>query len=282
MCERMGNAAISLTGRGTEMKVDTPFHVQTDFCIGCGACASVCPTGHIKLEDIAKHAVKPIPSEYDMGLKGRKPIYVPYAQAIPNTPVIDRSRCVHFKTGGCKICAEFCGVGAIDHSQQDEIVELDVGADYPGAGLRPLRPLPVRNLPLRQALPNVVTSMEFERILCASGPYQGPPGAALRPQGAQEDRLAPVRRLPGLQPLRPRLLLLGLLHVRHQGGGDRQGARGDGPGLRRLLHGHAHPRQGLRALLRRRQGEARRPLHPLPGAHRRAGAGHRRPADPAT
>ena len=43
-CERMGASAISLTGRGVEMVVDTPFHVQTDACIACGACASVCPT----------------------------------------------------------------------------------------------------------------------------------------------------------------------------------------------------------------------------------------------
>jgi heterodisulfide reductase subunit A2 len=172
ICERMGNAAISLTGRGTEMKVDTPFHVQTDFCMGCGACASVCPTGHIKPEDIAKHALKPIPSEYDMGLRGRKPIYVPYAQAIPNTPVIDRSRCVHFKTGGCKICTEFCGVGAIDHSQQDEMLELDVGAVILAPGFRPYDPTRYDTYHYAR-LPNVVTSMEFERILSATGPFQG-------------------------------------------------------------------------------------------------------------
>jgi heterodisulfide reductase subunit A len=104
ICDKIGNSAIGLTGRGVEMKVDTPFHVQTKACLACGACVSVCPTGHIKLEDITRHAVKPIPSEYDMGLANRKPIYVPYAQAIPNTPVIDRTRCVHFKTDGCKIC----------------------------------------------------------------------------------------------------------------------------------------------------------------------------------
>ena len=51
-----------------------------------------------------------------MGLKGRKPVYVPYAQAVPNTPAIDRTTCVHFKTGGCQVCAEFCGVNAIDHT----------------------------------------------------------------------------------------------------------------------------------------------------------------------
>jgi heterodisulfide reductase subunit A2 len=172
ICERMGNAAISLTGRGTEMKVDTPFHIQTEFCMGCGACASVCPTGHIKLEDIAKHEVKRIPSEYDMGLKGRKPIYVPYAQAIPNTPAIDRSMCIHFKTGGCKICAEFCGVGAIDHSQKDEIIELDVGAIILAPGFQPFDPSKYDTYSYAR-LPNVVTSMEFERILSASGPTMG-------------------------------------------------------------------------------------------------------------
>ena len=124
--EKVGNNAISLTGRGVDIKVDTPFHIQTEVCMACGACASVCPTGHIKLEDITKHAITPIPSEYDMGLKGRKPIYVPYAQAVPNTPVIDRSMCLHFKTGGCQICTEFCDVGAIDFTQQDETIELDV------------------------------------------------------------------------------------------------------------------------------------------------------------
>ncbi|MFH1965142.1 MAG: 2Fe-2S iron-sulfur cluster-binding protein, partial [Acidobacteriota bacterium] len=52
ICERMGNSALGLTGRGVEMKVDTPFHIQTDVCMGCGACAFVCPTGAIILEDI--------------------------------------------------------------------------------------------------------------------------------------------------------------------------------------------------------------------------------------
>ena len=108
ICERMGNSAISLTGRGVDMKVDTPFHIQTEVCLACGACVSVCPTGHITFEkiqaDISKDDVRPIPSEYDMGLAGRKPVFVPYAQAVPNTPVIDRTMCIHFKTGGCKIC----------------------------------------------------------------------------------------------------------------------------------------------------------------------------------
>jgi len=176
ICERMGNSAISLTGRGTDMKVDTPFHIQTEACLSCGACATVCPTGHINYEkiraNISESDIAPIPSEYEMGLKGRKPVYVPYAQAVPNTPVIDRTKCVHFKTGGCQICAEFCGVNAIDHSQQDESIEVEVGSIIlaPGADVYDPGLHDTYNYTKH---PNVVTSMEFERILSASGPYGG-------------------------------------------------------------------------------------------------------------
>jgi len=172
MCERMGNSAITLTGRGAKIAVDTPFHVQTDLCMGCGACVSVCPTGHIRLEYINKFGVAPIPSEYDMGLKGRKPVYVPYAQAIPNTPVIDRSRCMHFRGDGCGICSEVCGVHAIDYSQEDETIELNVGAVILAPGFQPYDPSPLKHYGY-QRHPNIITSMEFERILSASGPTMG-------------------------------------------------------------------------------------------------------------
>ncbi len=175
ICEKMGSGAISLTGRGVEFKVDTPFHVQSDICMACGACAYICPTGHINLEkireQITKHTLKPIPSEYEMGLKGRKPVYVPYAQAVPNIPVIDRTKCVHFKTGGCMICTEFCGVNAIDHSQQDETIEIDVGSIILAPGADPYDPEEHDTYNYKH--PNVVTSMEFERIISASGPYGG-------------------------------------------------------------------------------------------------------------
>ncbi len=176
ICERMGNSAISLTGRGVDMKVDTPFHIQTEACLSCGACVSVCPTGHITFEKIQAHIskddVRMIPSEYEMGLKGRKPVYVSYAQAVPNTPVIDRTQCVHFKTGGCKICAEFCGVDAIDHTQEDEIVEIKVGSVIFAPGSEPYDPAEHDTFNYTQQ-PNVVTSLEFERILSASGPFGG-------------------------------------------------------------------------------------------------------------
>ena len=171
ICERMGNSAITLTGRGVDMKVDTPFHLQTELCMACGACASVCPTGHIKLEDITKHTIQPIPSEYDMGLAGRKPVYIPYPQAVPKAPAIDRDYCMHFKTGGCKICTTFCSADAIDHSQEDETVELNVGSIILAPGFEPYDPAGDDTYQ-HSHFPNVVTSMEFERILSASGPYE--------------------------------------------------------------------------------------------------------------
>ncbi|MCP3953517.1 MAG: 4Fe-4S dicluster domain-containing protein, partial [Desulfobacterales bacterium] len=177
VCEKMGNSAISLTGRGVEMKVGTPFNIQSDVCLACGACASVCPTGHMSLDRInnlitKRENVQPIPSEYDCGLKGRKPVYVPYAQAVPNTPAIDRESCVHFKTGGCQICTEFCGVDAIDHTMQDEIVELDVGSIILAPGFEPFDPSKFDTYNYANH-PNVITSMEMERLLSASGPTGG-------------------------------------------------------------------------------------------------------------
>lgn len=176
MCERMGNSAISFTGRGVDMKIDTPFGIQSDVCMACGACASVCPTGHITLEKINSSFTKQnpfiIPSEYEMGLRGRKPIYVPYAQAVPNTPAIDRDVCMHFKTGGCQVCSDVCQMDAIDHTMQDEVIEIDAGAVILSPGFKPFDPSRFDNYGYANH-PNVMTAMEFERILSASGPTGG-------------------------------------------------------------------------------------------------------------
>jgi heterodisulfide reductase subunit A len=144
MCEKMGNNAISLTGRGVDMKVDTPFHLQTDVCMPAVPVRLGLPHRPYhpgKDQPVVTPGLQPIPSEYDMGLKGRKPVYVPYAQAVPNTPAIDRDVCAHFKTGGCQVCTEFCGVDAIDHTMEDEIVELEVGSIILAPGSNPsIRP----------------------------------------------------------------------------------------------------------------------------------------------
>ncbi len=176
ICDKMGNNAISLTGRGLDLQVDTPFSQTSDDCLACGACASVCPTGHISLDKIRTEITKArpelIPSEYDMGLKGRKPVYVPYAQAVPNTPAIDREVCVHFKTGGCQICQEFCQTNAIDYSMEDETVELEVGSIILSPGFQPFDPSRFDTYSYSE-FQNVVTALEFERILAATGPWMG-------------------------------------------------------------------------------------------------------------
>ncbi len=172
ICERIGNSAIALTGRGIDIKVDTPFQMKAEDCITCGACVAICPTGHIKLEDISRHDFRPIPSEYDVGLAGRKPIYIPYAQAVPKTPAIDRSACAHFKTGGCQICAQVCPAGAIDHQQQDETIELEVGSVILATGLQAFNPSHTERY-LYGKHPNVMTNLEFERMLSPSGPFKG-------------------------------------------------------------------------------------------------------------
>ena len=107
---------------------------------------------------------------------------MPYAQAVPNTPAIDRTMCMHFKTGGCKICADFCGVGAFDFNQEDETIELEVGAILLSPGFEAYDPSLSDTYGYNKS-PNVVTSLEFERILAASGPYGG---HLIRPSDGRE------------------------------------------------------------------------------------------------
>jgi heterodisulfide reductase subunit A len=183
MCEeRMGVSAISLMGRGAHLQVDTPFHLHSDVCRTCGACASVCPTGHIKLEDIVGRKPERIPSEFNRGMGPRKPINIPFAQATPNVPQIDPKTCVHLNTGACKVCQEVCGPGAIDFSQKDKHIEIDAGAVILATGYE------VFDARLKPEYgygryPNVITSIEYERILSAGGPFKG---HIQRPSDAKE------------------------------------------------------------------------------------------------
>jgi len=170
--ERMGVGAIGSMGRGIDQKVSTPFDEPSDVCRTCGACAFVCPTGAIKLEDITRNEPIPIPSEFNLGLSTRAPIYIPYPQAVPNTPVIDRERCIYYLTGQCRICESFCEAGAIKFDQQDETIEVEVGAIVLAPGFDLFDATAFSNYGYGN-FPNVITSMEFERILSASGPFQG-------------------------------------------------------------------------------------------------------------
>ena len=174
--ERMGVSVINFVGRGVDRKVETPFQrtldINLDVCLACGSCAFVCPTGAIKLEDITKKKPMPILSEFDAGLKLRTPVYIPFAQAVPNVPVIDRETCVHFATGECKICEEFCSPNAINFEQEDEIIEVEVGSIILTTGFNVFDPTPIYQYGYKR-LDNVITSLEFERLVSSTGPTEG-------------------------------------------------------------------------------------------------------------
>ena len=174
--ERIGVSAINFVSRGVDRKVETPFQrtldINLDVCLACGACAFVCPTGAIKLEDITKKKLIPILSEFDEGLVSRAPVYIPFPQAVPNVPVIDRETCVHFVTGECKICEEFCTAKAINFEQEDEIIEVEVGSIIVATGFNVFDPTPIYQYGYTR-LDNVITSLEFERMVNSAGPTGG-------------------------------------------------------------------------------------------------------------
>ena len=136
----------------------SPRFVDMDKCIGCGTCAEKCPA---KTDDA-----------YNTGLSKRKAVYVPYPQAVPLKYVIDKDQCIYFKKGKCKACEKFCPVGAIKFDDKEEDVVLNVGSIVFTGGLQPYDPSNSDTYPYKN-FPNVVTSLEFERILSAGGPTGG-------------------------------------------------------------------------------------------------------------
>lgn len=134
-------------------------YVDETKCIACGQCADECP-------------VK-VPSEFDGGLGQRKAIYKMYAQATPNAYAIDKTKCLKFKNPkACGKCLKVCEAGAIDHNMQDEEMVLDVGAVILSPGFEPMSAAPYGEYGWG-IYKNVLTSIQYERMLAASGPFQG-------------------------------------------------------------------------------------------------------------
>jgi heterodisulfide reductase subunit A len=128
-------------------------------CIACGLCAEKCP--------------KKVPDDFNLGLAKRKAAYLDYAQAIPPKFAIDKEVCLFFKKGGkCKACEKFCPTGAVDFSQVDEERDVAVGAVILAPGFKPYDPTHYGAYHYAN-FPNVVTGLEFERILAAAGPFSG-------------------------------------------------------------------------------------------------------------
>jgi len=133
--------------------------IKEDLCTGCGICQEKCPK-------------KVIDDIYEAGLGYRKAVYTPFAQAVPKFPVMDKENCTYFIKGTCKACEKFCPTGAIDFNQQDEFMNVDVGNIILATGYDLFDARKVSNYGYGR-LPNVFTSLEFERLSNAAGPTSG-------------------------------------------------------------------------------------------------------------
>jgi heterodisulfide reductase subunit A2 len=133
-------------------------YVDEEKCTGCGVCQEKCP---FKTE-----------SEYNEGLSRRKAVYTPFAQAVPNVPVIDRDACVYFKKGKCRACEKFCEAGAIDFEQTDRTVEIQVGTIILATGYD-LLDASLLSTYGYGVYDNVITGIQFERMSAATGPTGG-------------------------------------------------------------------------------------------------------------
>ena len=133
--------------------------VDMSKCTGCGVCQEKCPS-------------RKAPNEFNRGLDTRSAIYTPFVQAFPNVPVIDREHCIKFKTGKCGVCAKVCQAGAIDYEQKDELITRKYGAIVAATGFDMIKLDQFDEFAYSQS-PDVITSLELERIMNAAGPTKG-------------------------------------------------------------------------------------------------------------
>lgn len=174
-CIRCGLCAITcdkVMKIGALKMVEQGIEAAVDLCQVCGGCVSVCPVDFLSIEKLTDKQPRPLLNAFNEGLNTRKPVNIHYPQAVPRVPTIDPLSCVQLNTGGCGTCASICGVGAIhyDHLEQEETVQIGSVIFSPG--------IEVFDAKLRGEFgyglySNVVTSIEFERLLSASGPTSG-------------------------------------------------------------------------------------------------------------
>ncbi|MGD2145904.1 MAG: CoB--CoM heterodisulfide reductase iron-sulfur subunit A family protein, partial [Anaerolineae bacterium] len=135
-------------------------YVDEELCTGCGLCQEKCPA---KVTDTG----------YEAGMGQRKAIYRPFAQAIPNVPVLDTEHCIYFQRDGrCGACAKLCPTGAVDFEQADELIDLDVGTIVVATGFAMWEPSQLPQYSYGES-PNILTGLQFERLTNASGPTEG-------------------------------------------------------------------------------------------------------------
>jgi len=145
-------------GNFTAKILKKPRYVDEEKCKGCGDCANKCP------KILA-------PNPFEMNIGKRKSVYIPFPQAVPPIYLIDPEMCLYLKKGVCQVCKKVCTADAIDFEQKPEEFDIKVGAVVVATGFE----MPAENLSSRWGYrhENVISALEYERILCASGPFDG-------------------------------------------------------------------------------------------------------------
>ncbi len=133
--------------------------VKEDVCTGCGLCTEKCPQ-------------KKVPNDFNLGMDTKRAIYIPFAQAVPKVATIDADYCTMLKTGKCGVCSKVCTAKAIDYTQKDEFVEEKYGAIVVATGFNPISMDKFDEYAYSQSK-DVITSLEFERLMNAAGPTAG-------------------------------------------------------------------------------------------------------------
>lgn len=150
-----------IKGKAGDFKVTLtkkPRYIIEDRCTGCTTCVEVCP---VKVPDV-----------FNQNLSLNKAIHIYFSQAVPLITYVDPETCLYLQDEKCNICIGACKAGAIDLNQEEETIEVEVGAIIMSPGFEVFDPK-LRNDYGYGLMENVVTSLDFERILCSTGPYGG-------------------------------------------------------------------------------------------------------------
>ena len=153
---------VKVDGEAGDFKVTVkkkPRYVKMSECTGCGDCIAKCPT-------------KNIPDEFEYGLTNRKAIYIPHAQAVPRVALIDPNYCKKILNDKCGLCEKACKKGAINYADVETEEVIEVGSIIAAVGFQ-LWDAGYATEYGYGRYDNVVTAMEFERMMCASGPDHG-------------------------------------------------------------------------------------------------------------